>query len=106
MLDLTTYVKKTLEIKLDENTIVNLKSPNRTFVKKLLKETQNISEENMSEEDLDTIYDLLLDIFNSNVEGKKFTAKEIETYFDSFDILTVFFNAYLEWITDNTSQKN
>ena len=105
MLDLTVYKTRYYEIKICENNIVHLETPKKKQLKVLLNLTKKVDSKNLTEEDMDALYEAALIAFNKNKEGRTFTEEEIEELL-GLNALYDFFKGYYSWVADNVSQKN
>lgn len=105
MLDLSVYKTRYYPVKLDENLIINVEPPKRKQLKKVVTLTKGISNETLSEEDIDNLYEAVEIAINKNKENKSFTAEELEDYFN-LSSLVAFFDGYYRWVVENVSQKN
>ena len=105
MLDLSIYKSRYYEVKLDEKTTVNIEPPKRKQLKKILALTQNVNDQNFSENDIDNLYEAAEIALSKNKEGKVFTAENIEDYLD-LAALVAFFDGYYTWVMENVNQKN
>lgn len=105
MLDLSIYKSRYYEVKLDENLVVNIEPPKRKQLKKVLSLTKSMSGENLSESDIDNLYEAAQIALSKNKENKSFTAESIEDYLD-LAALIAFFEGYYNWVMENVNQKN
>ena len=105
MLDLSVYKSRYYEVKLDENTIINIEPPKRKQLKKILSLTKSINEQNLGESDIDNLYDAAEIALSKNKENKQFSTDDIENYLD-LAALVAFFDGYYTWVMENVNQKN
>ena len=105
MLDLSVYKSRYYEVKLDENTIINIEPPKRKQLKKVLTLTKSINEQTLDDGDIDNLYEAAEIALSKNKEGKTFTADNIEDYLD-LAALVAFFDGYYGWVMENVNQKN
>ena len=105
MLDLTIYKSRYYEVKVGENDIVYLETPKKKQLKVLLSLTKRLDNKNLTEEDIDSLYEAASIAFNKNKEGRKFTEDVIEELL-GLNALYDFFKGYYSWVADNVSQKN
>lgn len=105
MLDLSVYKSRYYPVKLDTNTIVNIEAPKRKQLKKIISLTKVINEQNLGEEDIDSLYEAAEIALSKNKEGKNFSADTIENYLD-LAALVAFFDGYYGWVMENINQKN
>lgn len=105
MLDLTKYKSRYYEVKISETEIIHIETPKRNQLKKILSLTKNMNKEEISETDIDSLYEAAIIAFNKNKEGKKFDDEQIEEIL-GFDSLYAFFDGYYTWVAGNINQKN
>ena len=105
MLDLSIYKSRYYEVKLDENTVVNIEPPKRKQLKKILSLTKSVNDKNFSEEDIDNLYEAATIALSKNKENKQFTVDKVEDYLD-LGALVAFFDGYYTWVMENINQKN
>lgn len=105
MLDLTIYKSQYYEVKIGENETVHLETPKKKQLKSLLSLTKNMNKENLTDEDIDGLYEAASIAFNKNKEGKTFNEDKIEDIL-SINALYAFFNGYYSWVSENINQKN
>lgn len=105
MLDLSIYKTRYYEVKLDENTIINIEAPKRKQLKKVLSLTKNVNGQDLDDSDIDNLYEAAEIALSKNKEGKKFAAEEIEEILD-LAALVAFFDGYYGWVMENVNQKN
>ncbi len=94
-----------------KKTTIRLKTPSLELVKSIgviaenLKETLNGDDD--AEQKAETALELIAVILSYNIEGKKFTAKELTEKYN-FDIISAgaFLNAYAEIIAELNNTKN
>nr|DAF01825.1 MAG TPA: hypothetical protein [Caudoviricetes sp.] len=103
--------KKYLAVTLadDNQTTVMISAPTKRVLSAIigLKDTMTEIEEtnNISEETLDELYSLTAEIMSHNKGGVKIEAELLEEIFDFEDIMT-FFDAYMDFINEETAGKN
>lgn len=105
MLDLTAYKSRYYEVKISDNDIVHLENPKKKQLKILLSLTKKVDSKNLTEEDMDALYEAALIAFNKNKERRTFTEEEIDELL-GLNALYDFFKGYYSWVADNVSQKN
>lgn len=105
MLDLTIYKQRYFQIKLSENDIINIEPPKRKQLQKILELTKSINNNDLTESDIDNLYEACLLAFNKNKEQRKFTMEGIDEILDLSSLLA-FFDKYYSWIEENIDQKN
>lgn len=105
MLDLTIYKSRYYEVKIGENNIVHLEPPKRKQLKTILSLTKSLNKENLSDTDIDNLYEAVLIAFNKNKEQKTFSEDDIDEILD-FNGLYAFFEGYYSWVAENVNQKN
>ena len=105
MLDLTIYKSQYYEVKVDEKTIIHLEMPKKKQLKAIMSLTKDLNNDNLTVEDIDSLYEAVLIAFNKNKEGKRFNEDQIEEIL-GFNSLYAFFDGYYTWVADNLNQKN
>lgn len=105
MLDLTIYKSRYYEVKISESETINLEPPKRKQLKSILSLTKNMNKEELSDEDIDKIYEAAEIAFNKNKEGKTFKVDEIDELIP-LNALYDFFEGYYGWVAENINQKN
>lgn len=105
MLDLSIYKSRYYPVKLDENIIINIEPPKRKQLKKVMSLTKGINEQNISETDVDNLYEAAGIALSKNKENRPFTSEDIEEYLD-LSALVAFFEGYYSWVMENIEQKN
>lgn len=94
----------------DKNqTTIMISAPTKRVLSAIigLKDTMTEIEEtnDISEETLDELYSLTAEIMSHNKGGVKIEAELLEEIFDFEDIMT-FFDAYMDFINEETAGKN
>lgn len=103
--------KKYLTVTLadEKKTTVMICAPTKRVLSAIigLKDTMTDIEEtnNISEETLNELYSLTAEIMSHNKGGVKIEAELLEEIFDFEDIMT-FFDAYMDFINEETAGKN
>lgn len=103
--------KKYLTVTLadDNQTTVMISAPTKRVLSAIigLKDTMTEIEEtnDISEETLDELYSLTAEIMSHNKGGVKIKAELLEEIFD-FEDITIFFDAYMDFINEETAGKN
>ena len=97
MLDITKIQTGTFQIKLNEDTVLNLRPPKV----KLLKKIQNMAREN----DYTELIEGMVLILNSNTDGMEFDADFVEDYMRLDELIEVY-QQYFEWIAGIKSNPN
>lgn len=103
--------KKYLTVTLadEKKTTVMISAPTKRVLSAIiaLKDTMTDIEEtnDISEETLDELYSLTAEIMSHNKGGVKIEAELLEEIFDFEDIMT-FFDAYMDFINEETAGKN
>lgn len=109
VLNFKTLKKSTLTIRLDdeENTAILVKMP----TKRVLEDVMAMQEEfNNTGDDVDAgmvdqLYNACGEIMSCNLNGITITGETLKSKMDIED-LTVFFNAYIDFVSDVVSAKN
>ena len=105
MLDLTMYKSRYYEVKISETETIHIETPKRKQLKTILSLTKGMNKDNISDQDIDSLYEAALIAFNKNKEGKTFNADEIDEIL-GFNALYAFFEGYYTWVAENVNQKN
>lgn len=105
MLDLSIYKSRYYQVKLDENTTINVEPPKRKQLKKIISLTKSITNQQLNEEDIDSLYEAAEIALSKNKEGVEFTPERVEDYLN-LNALVAFFEGYYSWVTENVNQKN
>ena len=86
MIDLSTIERSNYQIKLESGEVLEIKKPSQKFLNEILALYEYIKKmEDNAESGLkviDRLYDILTDIFNSNINGKVFSREDIEKMLD------------------------
>ena len=86
MIDLSTIERSNYQIKLESGEVLEIKKPSQKFLNEILALYENIQKMEDSAESglkvIDRLYDILTDIFNSNINGKVFSREDIEKMLD------------------------
>lgn len=82
MLDLSKVNDKLYEIKMIEGNVLHIRRPSQYFLQRI------IEVRDKAEEAIDTLYDIVLSIFNNNVDNKVYD-KEYVSQFDIGTIATI-----------------
>lgn len=76
MIDLSTIERSNYQIKLESGEVLEIKKPSQKFLNEILALYEYIQKMEDSAESglkvIDRLYDILTDIFNSNINGKVF----------------------------------
>lgn len=105
MLDLTIYKQRYYQIKLSDNDIINVEPPKRKQLKKILELTKCMNNDDLTEDDIEKLYEACLLAFNKNKEKREFNIDELDEILDLSSLLA-FFDGYYSWIEKNIDQKN
>lgn len=86
MIDLSTIERSNYQIKLESGEALEIKKPSQKFLNEILALYEYIQKMEDSAESglkvIDRLYDILTDIFNSNINGKVFSREDIEKMLD------------------------
>ena len=86
MIDLSTIERSNYQIKLESGEVLEIKKPSQKFLNEILALYEYIQKMEESAESglkvIDRLYDILTDIFNSNINGKVFSREDIEKMLD------------------------
>ena len=105
MLDLTIYKSQYYQVKLDERTILYLEMTKKKQLKTIMSLTKDLNDDDLTVEDIDSLYEGVLIAFNKNKEGRRFSEDQIEEII-VFNSLYAFFDGYYTCVADNLNQKN
>jgi len=110
-LDLNTAARPTLEITLQDEakTVVRVTTPTEG----LMDELQQLSPEMLEiiqtgdKEGVEAVYTLTAQLLSCNLDGLSFTAEQLrDKYIEGFGSLVLVLNAYLDFVTELTKEKN
>ena len=86
MIDLSTIERSNYQIKLESGEVLDIKKSSQKFLNEILALYEYIQKMEDSAESglkvIDRLYDILTDIFNSNINGKVFSREDIEKMLD------------------------
>ena len=86
MIDLSTIERSNYQIKIESGEVLEIKKPSQKFLNEILALYEYIQKMEDSAESglkvIDRLYDILTDIFNSNINGKVFSREDIEKMLD------------------------
>lgn len=105
MLDFTKIKKKFMTVKIDEETTLYITSPRKKDLENMFAIQSILVGGEVSNEDVNLIYDTVADLLSNNKNKTKITADYISEIFGLDDIV-VFLQAYMEFVTGAISQKN
>lgn len=106
MLDYIALNKKKLNIKLVDGTELKIFMPKKKLFTTLNKLQNEISSAQVDDFDkIDTIYQLTAEILSNNSEYKKISEDYLSDIFD-FEDITIFFTAYMQFVTGVNSDPN
>ena len=99
--DFNAVKKRTMKVTLpdEDHTVVNIGVPSKKVMDKFLTMAANMKSAENDANLLNEVYAMVVDIFNTNTSGKKFTAANIKKWIE-FDDLIYFFKAYTTFIND------
>lgn len=109
-LDFNKIKKKYLTVVLadEKNTTLIIGTPTKAIMDELISlksAFDDISEDDIDSETMDEIYTVCAKLMSRNKTGKKITKEQLEKEFDFEDML-IFFNAYMDFITEISGEKN
>lgn len=97
MLDLSTLKKQTYSIKLQDKTVLKIKKPSQKIYLQLREIEANAGTEDL--EIIETLYEILCDIFNRNINDRTFTVDDIKEITDEEPtIATAILEDYLKFV--------
>lgn len=106
-LDFTKVKKQVLSVTLGDGEKLLIKTPSKrvtTLLMELSDDFENITD-GADTEVMDSIYTVCAEIMSNNRQGKKVTTEYLSDVLDIED-LTVFLNAYVEFVSKVTNVKN
>lgn len=107
-LDFTKAKKQILTVTLGDGEKLLIKTPSKRvtdLLMELSEDFESISEDNTNAEVVDSIYSVCAEIMSNNRQGKKITSEYLSDVLDLED-MTVFLNAYVEFVTKIATLKN
>lgn len=99
MLDLTQLSIKTFDLKIDENTILNIRKPSNELFKDTFKMIKLIEANKEEDKLIGVIYNFIMKVFNRNLNDKKFTQQEIENLID-IDVAMYIIKEYFNFVQE------
>ena len=99
MLDLTQLVNKTFDLKIDENTVLNIRKPNNELFKDTFKMIKLIEANKEEDKIISVVYNFIMKVFNRNLNDKKFTQQEIENLLD-IDVAMYIIKEYFNFVQE------
>lgn len=108
MLDLSVFKEKTFELKLFDGEVLNLKRPSHRMVIEMMGYEQTFKDKkNHKNVDkmVNTFSQMLLDILNSNTQGRVFDLEFVEENFD-FNLGMLVVESYMEFVQEINSNPN
>lgn len=104
-LDLSVFQEETFEVKLSEETTININKPSQRLVLDLMEYEKHFSNKKDPKKVVDSFVELIVKILNNNKEGLKFTREYVENKF-SFEIGVVFIKSYIDFVSEVNSDPN
>lgn len=108
-LDFNKIKKKFLTVTLadEKQTVIMIGTPTKAIMDEMLslKTTLDTISEDSSDESIDEMYSICAKIMSRNKAGKKIEKEYLENIFDFEDII-IFFNAYMEFVSTLSAEKN
>lgn len=90
----------------EDNTKLLIMTPTKSIIDKLMSMEEFISGvEEVGAGVLDDLYDVCAEIMNRNKAGRKITAQFLAEILD-FEDLVIFFNSYMEYVSEISNLKN
>lgn len=105
ILDLQSFQQRTHEVRLFDGEVIRLTKPSQRLVIDILAYEEKMKASNNTKDVLDSFVSLIVDILNTNLEGRKFNRAYVEKYFN-FEIGMVFVESYIEFVQDINSDPN
>ena len=103
VLDLTTFIEETLDIKMPDGSTIHIKKPTQRMVIAMLNLREKAQSASPTEQ-IEAIEDAILSILNSNTDGITFTSDSIEDL--NVGMRTAIIRAYSEYISGVQSNPN
>lgn len=108
-LDFNKIKKKFLTVTLadEQNTTIMIGTPTKAIMDEMmsLKTSLETMTENASNEAMNEMYEICAKVMSRNKTGKKIEKEYLEKIFDFEDII-IFFNAYMEFVSALSAEKN
>lgn len=104
MLDLSVFQEQTLDIKMLDGEVVQIKKPTQALVIEVMK-LRSVNEQDDGMEIISTLSGLVYKILNSNKAGKTFTREFIDKTLD-FNMCMAIVQAYGEFIAEIQNNPN
>ena len=110
-LDFNSIVKPVLEITMRDaaHTVIRVTTPNEGLIEKLTANSDqlNVAVNTGTAESIEAVFTLMADFVNCNLDGIKVTAEELrDKYALTLYDVTLFYNAYREFIEEIRNAKN
>lgn len=105
MLDLQAFQQKTYEVRLFDGEVIKLTKPSQKLVIDILAYEEKMKDKSNVRNILDSFVSLIVDILNTNLEGRKFNRAYVEKFF-SFELGMVFIEGYINFVQDINSDPN
>lgn len=108
MFDLRELNIKDFGITLEDGLKLTLNPPKMKVLRKLMASAKKLTagdDQEVSDDELDTIMEVVAMMLNSNQEGKKISVEYVEENFDISQLIS-FVQHYMEWITTIYQSKN
>jgi len=106
MLDFTKVQKRVLNVKFTDGNVILVRMPTKHMFDVLIEMQNTLAElEIANTEQVDYVYQMAAELLSNNLQGKKIEKEYVEKLFDIEDIM-IFFNAYVDFVTGQTSDPN
>lgn len=106
MLDFTKVQKRVLNVKLADGNVILVRMPTKRMFDLIIEMQNTLSAlEIANTEQVDYVYQMAAELLSNNLQGKKIEKEYVEKLFDIEDIM-IFFNAYVDFVTGQTSDPN
>ena len=103
VLDLTTFIEETLDVKMPNGDVISLKKPTEKMVIAMINMRDKAESKNPVEQ-MKSISEMILLILNSNTNGKKFGEEDLDDL--SIPMRTAIIRSYSQYITGLQSDPN
>lgn len=106
-LDFNSIKKKYLTVTLadKDKTVLRIGTPTKAVLDSLLNMKDSISDESLTDDAIDDLYEICAKIMSRNKDGKVITTEIVQELFDFEDII-FFIRAYTDFISEVSGAKN
>lgn len=104
-LDFNKLKKKYMTVTLLDGTVLMITTPTKSVLDSFLTMRDTLSDDNMSDDAIDELYEICAKIMSRNKAGVVITKERVQDIFDFEDII-IFIRAYTEFIHEVSNAKN